>query len=119
MSMNVAIFPCKARPEDCGGRYFSETRFELEAWCTWVLSDITANAIVIRRPIEVPWVNKTELRDLADQDHSCTWVVEAWVLKCLKFHRPEWHPARVMRSKAVSAYLNELPDDWPVVVYYI
>lgn len=119
MSMSVALFPCVGRPEDCSGRYFSETRFELDSWCAWVLDDITPNSVPIRRPIEVPWVNKTELRDLDDQDHDCTWVVEAWVLKCLKFHRPDWHPTRVARSKAISAYLNELPDDWPVVVYRV
>lgn len=119
MSMSVVLFPCARKPEDCRDRFFAEIRFELDSWCTWVMGDIIPNSLVIQRPIEAPWVDKIELRELDEQDHSCTWVVEAWVLKCLNFHRPEWHPARVVRSRAVSAYLNELPDDWPVVVYYV
>jgi hypothetical protein len=60
-----------------------------------------------------------ERRDVDEIDHEITWLVEAWVLKTMKFHVDSWHPTRIVHSNAISAYLKELPDDWPVIVYYI
>ena len=116
--MNVRLYPCDYVPEK-NGEYYSETVFELSSWCGWVLKDVIPNSKPITFPIRVPWVNKTEYRSLDNIDHESTWLIEAWVLKTMKFHEDSWHPSRIIRSHAISAYFKELPDDWPVVVYYV
>ena len=118
MSMNVRLYPCDYVPEE-DGKYYSETVFEPSSWCSWILKDVIPNAKPITLPVHISWINKMELRNLDEMDQDCTWLVEAWVLKTMKFHQDSWHPFTKIRSKAISAYFNELPDDWPVIVYYV
>ena len=118
MSMNVRLYPCQRIP-DPGQDYYSDTVFELSSWCGWVLKDIVDNSKPITLPVHVSWINRMERRDVDEIDHEITWLVEAWVLKTMKFHVDSWHPTRIVHSNAISAYLKELPDDWPVIVYYI
>ena len=127
--MNVRLHPCSEHhPKSC---YHAETVFELDSWCQ-VLSLITAAAKPIHLPVAVHWTaGYHELRGIpgketpaelgvahGDFDPDCTWLVEAAALKCLQFHGDSWHPDRRIRSKAISAYLRELPDEWPVIVHY-
>ncbi len=119
MSMNIQLYPCQGLPENCNGRYYSDTKFELDSWCTWVLKPIIEESVSPRLPVEVMWVNKVERREVQDIDPGHTWITTAGVLKKCKFHSDDWHPTRVARSKAISAYIAELPDDWPFVVYYV
>lgn len=126
MSMNVILYPCEYKPIDSApgfDRYYSQVKFELDSWCTWVLKDITENSKLINLPVHISWVNRMEIRYPYPMencfDPDCTFLVDAWVVKTMKFHRDEWHIQRAIRSKAISAYLNELPDDWPVIVYYV
>lgn len=122
MSMNVYLHPCISATEDF---YSGETYFELSSWCTGILDEVVKNAKPIDKPIRIHWTaNNFEARAVpgkelprrlgsykGDFDPDCVWVIEAWVLKCLKFHQDDWHPTRIVDSKAISAYLHELPDN--------
>lgn len=94
-----------------------------------MLSNIIPQAKPIELPVAIHWtLGCHEQRAVPGKpdaknpynivDTDCTWLVEAWVLKCLTFHEDDWHPDRIAMSKAISAYLNALPDNWPVIVHY-
>lgn len=128
MGMNVVLHPCcDYHPQRV---YESEIVFETNKWCTGLLANIIPQAKPIDLPVEIYWTpgyreirgvpgRKTDLVTNGDFDTDCLWLVEAWVLKCLKFHEDSWHQDNITRSKAISAYLQALPDDWPVMVHYV
>jgi hypothetical protein len=114
MSANIRLFPCVNRDS-----YYSDTVLELNSWCTWALASVVPNAKPITKPVRVHWVDNMETREPCHIDTDNTWLIEARFLKPLRFHKDSWHESNIVASKAISAYLNQLPDDWPVIVYYI
>ena len=116
MSMNVSLHPCYSKnPIDV---FYSDIRFELNSW-SFVLKDIIPHSLPITMPVQIKWIDKTELRQQIEIDTDCTWLVEAKILKKIKFYENDWHPDRIEYYKAMEAYFHFLPDDWKVIVYYI
>lgn len=128
MGMNIQLYPCDRRVPE--GVFRSEVCFELSSWCSEVLGQITPHAIPITIPVEIPWVvgaiekrwppSSGDDESAGDEfDPGCTWMVPASVLKPLTFAQPDWHPDRVAYHRAIEAFIWELPDDWPFIVYYV
>jgi hypothetical protein len=130
MGMNVRLHPCDEHyPLHC---YCAETVFELSKWCN-VLGDIIKSSRPITLPVCVNWTpGYYELRSVpgqvvpanlgvanGDLDPDCTWLVDAFVIKCLVLHEEHDSEALKIKSRAVYAYFCQLPDDWPVIVHYV
>ena len=117
MSMNVTLHPADRRyPDDF---FYSITSFELNSWCLDVLKDIIPHALPITMPVCIKWVDKEETVDADKIDNEATWLVEAKVLKKIKYYDPTWHPNNIAIGQAIEAYIHFLPDDWKVIVYYV
>ncbi len=118
MSMNVRLYPCINR--SLKGDYYSDICFELSSWVN-VLKDIVDNSKPITLPVHIQWVNDMELRTPEEIDHECTFLTTAGVIKLLNLTCSHWTEdldVRI-RHRAIEKYFAELPDDWPVIVYYV
>lgn len=99
--------------------YNCRTSFEIDRWVMWLLDNIPPAEI--KSPdqnVNAAWVDAEKVYTLKDFEEGLDLImVDAKWLKPLKFHEDDWHIQRIARSKAISAFLQELPDDWPCFLY--
>jgi hypothetical protein len=99
--------------------YWCRTSFEISSWVLWLWKNIPEEAKKEPdKPVEACWVNEMEQkivnRDFYPGDLI---MIEARFLKGIKFHEDTWTKDRCVNSKAIAAFLNQLPDDWPCFLY--
>lgn len=127
MSMNYRLFP--SLNHEIGTCFHSEICFELDSWTSTVGYVIEAlPKLPMIYPVRVVWIDKMEqlwppgTLAKTGMETFCkdsTWMVSASGLKRLELYKDTWHPDRIVRAKSIMAYLGQLPDDWPVLVFYV
>lgn len=125
MSSYIHIHPCCS--EDLSVQIRSDDLLTLSKFVDWK-SDQETLAIMgkdvpcepITLPINCTWIGSGyETRSPKDIDPICTKLVRARSLKGIHFYEDSWNKNLIAYAKAIQAFLESLPDNWPVVLYII
>jgi hypothetical protein len=116
MSMTVILY---IPSPPLGEVWMCDAKFELDSWCHCL-----ADFVKAQRPCECPvraaWISeKSETRDpQVLRDCDIMWVTAADAKK-IKLFEEESHPTRQAAGRLATSTIAGLPDDWPVVFYYV
>lgn len=127
MGTKFKFYPVENPLADC---YRVSFAFEVDDWATMAFgAEFATFAKTVNKPLDIPTSGGLRERLLPlvggevlrrdEIDSSCTWLIQAGDLKNMEFHHPDFSREKVIRSKAMSAYFDALPDDWPVIVFYV
>jgi hypothetical protein len=105
------------------------TQFELSKWVEWHQE---AEALFLwhqhrveARPcdidVEFLSVNRLEKYPMKDCDPTMVCLSRAleWKDPMLLLFQPGWNPQAIIRARAAKAFLEQLPDDWPLVLFIV
>ncbi len=106
-------------PDDGIRMYRCGTCFTLSEKVTWLLDEIPF--AYVKPPdltVAAHFYSRYRCRGLADLHNNCDFhMVEARHLKEISFHKDDWKQSVIVKSKAVSAYLCSLPNNWPCFIH--
>jgi hypothetical protein len=129
-NVNLHISQHSLKESILNGRFVAPLSFELDKWVHHTVDakgEVSGEPVLMLQntklyvqrfdlPVCLRMVDRLETHtpgELADYPSVLTF---AGPLSKLTFHEETWHYTRIFHSRGVSAYLRELPVDWPVFV---
>ena len=99
------------------GEFFCDTMLPVDSWCLGLITHLQVHTKKFEYPLNRSSSYVLGKCSVGYLNDSC-YLVEADCFRLFPFYEMSWHPDRLAWGKAISAFLRELPRDWPVIAIY-